>query len=83
MDNSLSVIRNVEVMSDNVRTWNLSVIQCFFPVIIFCLSFGGRTLCPCGIVLVGNGGKNDEMKGLNVLVMIRRITEGSKLQECN
>jgi len=81
-DNSLSVIHSVEVMSDHVSTWIMSVIQCFscISVIVFCLSFGVALCVPVELFCC-KWGKNDQIKGLDLLVMFRGITEGNQLQK--
>ena len=38
-------------------------------------------MCPCGNVLVGNGGKTYQSNRLNILAMTREITEGNDFQE--
>ena len=46
------------------------------------LSFG-VALCVPVELFCWKWGKNDQIKGLNLLVMIRGITEGNQLPKCN
>ena len=74
------MIHSVEVMSDHVRTRKLSF--SVFPVIVLCLSFGVALCVPVDFFF-WKWEKNYQSKRLNILVIIREITEGKDPQKYN